>query len=58
MVNVQAGLVHTFVDVCGGGSGEITYEDFVKLLWQDETVVTVLMCVCAHMSRNELNRLA
>jgi Ca2+-binding EF-hand superfamily protein len=30
----QKGLVKTFVNVCGNGDGEITYENFVKLLWQ------------------------
>ena len=28
------GLVQTFVNVCGNGQGEITYDSFVKLLWQ------------------------
>ena len=28
------GLVSTFVNLCGNGQGEITYDSFVKLLWQ------------------------
>ncbi len=26
--------MRTFVNVCGNGEGEITYDAFVRLLWQ------------------------